>query len=78
MTTATTTAPTTFRTLNRKLEQVLFNHGIMFTAQAKDPDGMTIWIYNRTAELDSIVNQFRRSQQARVLQANRPASYNGQ
>lgn len=54
-----------FNTMNRKLEQVLYNHGIMFTRQYKNVDGMNVWSYKRTPELDKIVNQFRLSRSCR-------------
>lgn len=50
-----------FTTVSRKLEQVLYNHGIMFISQSRDPDGMTVWTYKRTDELEQIVSQFRES-----------------
>ena len=62
---STNSASKTFTTMNRKLEQVLYNHGIMFISQHKNEDGMTVWSYERTAELESIVGQFRRSRACR-------------
>lgn len=53
------TASIVFTTMNRKLEQVLYNHGIMFIGQHKNEDGMTVWTYVRTKELEQIVSQFR-------------------
>lgn len=65
--TAAKTAPsTTFSTMNRKLEQVLFNHGIMFTSQHRNEDLMNVWTYERTPELERIVSLFRESHTNRL------------
>lgn len=53
----------TFSTMNRKLEQVLYNHGIMFIGQHKNIDGMTVWTYEATQEVEEIVRRWREAQE---------------
>lgn len=53
----------TFSTMNRKLEQVLYNHGIMFIEQHRNIDGMTVWTYESTQEVEEIVRRWREAQE---------------
>lgn len=53
----------TFSTMNRKLEQVLYNHGIMFIGQHRNIDGMTVWTYEATQEVEEIVSRWRAAQE---------------
>ena len=53
----------TFSTMNRKLEQVLYNHGIMFIGQHRNIDGMTVWTYEATQEVEEIVRRWRAAQE---------------
>lgn len=49
-----------FVTANQKLEQFLWMHRICFKTQRKNEDLMNEWIYQRTPELEEIVEEFRR------------------
>ena len=49
----------TIATKNRKLEQFFYAHGVDFVDCTKDPDGMTVWHYDRTPENEFILNEFR-------------------
>lgn len=49
----------TFETMNRKLEQFLFLHGILHIGQYKNDDGMNTWVYSNTDELRRVVAEFR-------------------
>lgn len=68
---------TLFTTMSRKLEQVLYNFGHRFIRQEKDPDGMCMWTFRRTPELDSIVDMFRQKQRDKGIRtANAPLMSN--
>ena len=49
----------TFRTANRRLEQFLFLHDILFISQNKNEDGLNEWNYEITPELERVVAEFR-------------------
>jgi hypothetical protein len=49
----------TFETMNRKLEQFLYLHGISHMSQYKNVDGMNVWVYNDTDNLRRVVAEFR-------------------
>ena len=49
----------TFETMNRKLEQFLFMHGINHIGQYKSVDGLNVWIYEKTPRFDSVVAEYR-------------------
>lgn len=49
----------TFSTMSHKLEEFLYWHNIVADSVSKDPDGMTIWTYEVTPELDRVVQEFR-------------------
>ena len=43
---------------NRKIEQFLYLHGVDFTSQTKDQDGMTVWRYADTEETKRIIDEY--------------------
>ena len=47
-----------FETRNRNLEQFLYVHEIRHIGFYKDNDHMTVWQYERTPELDRVVNEW--------------------
>lgn len=49
----------TLRTMNRKLEQTLFNLGVHHLSWEKNEDGMTVWIYPNTEKVRQIMEWFR-------------------
>ena len=49
-----------FVTANQKLEQFLWMHRIRFKAQRKNLDMLNEWIYDRTPQLEVVVEEFRR------------------
>ena len=49
----------TFETMNRKLEQFLYLHGISHIGQYKSADGLNVWIYERTPEAQRVVAEYR-------------------
>ena len=49
----------TLRTMNRKLEQTLFNLGVHHLSWEKIEDGMTVWIYPNTEKVRQIIDWFR-------------------
>lgn len=49
-----------FVTANQKLEQFLWMHRIRFKAQRKNMDMLNEWIYDRTPQLEVVVEEFRR------------------
>ena len=50
----------TFETTNRKLEQFLFVHDIPYLRWYKRPsDGMTAWVYPDTADVQSVVDEYK-------------------
>lgn len=49
-----------FTTTNRKLEQFLYMHKIMFARFSKSEDGMTVWEYERTPELEAVVAEYKK------------------
>ena len=55
----------TFRTRNRKLEQVLFSLGFHHLSWEKDEDGLTVWIYHNDPELQHIVELFKSAEEKR-------------
>lgn len=66
-----------FTTMSRKLEQVLYNFGHRFIHQEKDPDGMCIWTFRRTPELEVIVDMFRQKQREKGIRtADVPPMHN--
>ena len=48
-----------FETANRKLEQFLFMHDIMFYRFYTNEDGLTTWVYVETEETRRVVEEFR-------------------
>lgn len=62
-----TNSSVTFTTRNRKLEQFLYLHGIDYVSWDKDDDGMTVWTYKRTPEVEHIAEEFRIAAQRREL-----------
>ena len=48
-----------FNTCNRRLEQFLFAHDIMYISCEKNADNMTVWSYRQTPELNRVVNEWR-------------------
>ena len=46
--------PTTLRTTNRKLEQVLYALGVHHLSWEKDEDNMTVWIYPNNEKVKQI------------------------
>lgn len=55
----------TVRTMNRKMEQVLFYLGVHHLACEKNEDGMTVWIYSDTPKVRQIMAWFRESIETR-------------
>lgn len=51
-----------FQTRNRRLEQFLYIHDIRFVSCIKDHEGMTVWLYEPTPELNSVVKEWREIQ----------------
>lgn len=49
----------TFETSARPLEQFLFIHDIFFREWKKSVDGMTVWVYDVTPELERVVKEYR-------------------
>ena len=49
----------TFTTMNRKLEQKLYQNGIRFMKQHQNEDGMTVWTYQMTPRAMEILTEFR-------------------
>ena len=47
------------KTMNRKLEQVLWTLGVHHLSWEKNDDGMTVWIYPNTAKVQQIMDWFR-------------------
>lgn len=55
----------TIKTMNRKLEQTLFNLGVTFLSCDKNDDGMTVWTYPNTEKVRLIFQWFRESAERR-------------
>ncbi len=55
----------TIRTMNRKLEQVLFDLGVHHIACEKNEDGMTVWVYPNTEKVKQIIEWFREAKEKR-------------
>lgn len=62
----------TFETMNRKLEQFLYLHGIPHIDQYKSIDGLNVWVYHDSAEVKRVVTEFR-TIQTRIHQQKRSA-----
>lgn len=56
----------TITTMNRKLEQTLFNLGVHFISCDKNADGMTVWTYKNTEKVRQIMEWFREAQTKRT------------
>ncbi len=55
----------TFTTVNMRLEQFLFVHDIRFISWSKTEDGLTCWTYERTPELERVVQEYKEIDQRR-------------
>lgn len=44
-----------FATTNRRLEQFLYHHAIIFHHSETAPDGMTVWFYEKTARTAHVI-----------------------
>lgn len=60
----------TFETTNRKLENFLYMHDVLFTSYRKGEDGMTVWTYTKNDELMRIVNEYKEIAQRRAARRN--------
>jgi len=49
----------TIKTMNRKLEQILFSLGVHHIGWEKTEDGMTVWVYPNTEKVRQIMDWFR-------------------
>ncbi len=49
-----------FETTCRPLEQFLFLHDIRHMSWHKNVDGLTVWVYPDNAEIQEVVNEYRR------------------
>lgn len=49
----------TFTTANRKIEQFLFVHDILFSSQRTNEDGLNEWTYTVTPELQRVLAEYR-------------------
>lgn len=49
----------TIRTMNRKLEQILWGLGVHHLSWEKNEDGMTVWVYPNTEKVRQIMDWFR-------------------
>ena len=52
----------TFTTVNRKLEQTLWNLGVHHLSWHKTDDGMTEWVYPNNEKVQQIVSWFREAE----------------
>ena len=52
-------------TMNRKLEQFYYAHGIDYQTCTKNEDGMTIWTYEDTDENRRILREWKLAQSRR-------------
>ncbi len=50
---------------NRKAEQFMYAHAVDYTIMTKDPDGITVWLYDDTEENRRIVEEFISAQEKR-------------
>lgn len=48
-----------FTTANMRIEQFLFAHRIRYKRLYKNDDMMTVWVYDRTPDLERIVAEYR-------------------
>ena len=55
----------TVKTMNRKLENILFDLGVHHLGYEKNEDGMTVWIYPNTEKVQLIMKMFRDAQEMR-------------
>ena len=55
----------TLTTMNRKLEQTLWNLGVHHISYEKNEDGMTIWVYPNTEKVRQIMEWFREAHEKR-------------
>ena len=55
----------TVKTMNRKLENILFDLGVHHLGYEKNEDGMTVWIYPNTEKVRLIMKMFRDAQEMR-------------
>ena len=53
-------------TMNRKLEQFFYAHGVDYTTCSRNEDGMTVWTYERTPENERIYAEFRLATERRT------------
>lgn len=58
-------ANATISTMNRKLEQVLFELGVHHLQWDKNDDGMTVWIYPNTEKVRQIMAWFREANESK-------------
>ena len=56
----------TLKTMNRKLEQTLFNLGVHHLSWEKNEDGMTVWIYPNNDKVRQIMEWFREANEQRA------------
>ena len=56
----------TIRTMNRKLENVLWALGVHHLSWEKNDDGMTVWIYPNTEKVRQIMAWLREASDNRV------------
>ena len=59
-------------TCNRKLEQFLYLHDIIFVSWRKNDDDMTEWTYKDTEELQRVVAEFKEIEQRRRMRKAQP------
>ena len=56
----------TLKTMNRKLEQTLYNLGVHHLSWEKNEDGMTVWIYPNNDKVRQIMEWFREANEQRA------------
>ena len=56
----------TIRTMNRKLENVLWALGVHHLSWEKNDDGMTVWIYPNSEKVRQIMAWFKESNEKRL------------
>lgn len=60
----------TLRTTNRRLENFLYVLGVMPLYHEKEWDGSTVWVYEDTPELRSLVKDFQNANERRKRMLN--------
>lgn len=48
-----------FETASKKLEEFIHVHHIRWVSSHRNPDGLTVWVYERTPRLDAVVEEYR-------------------